>query len=80
MNNKSLYINIGKERENMCEEQNLSNAEKLDVIEEGLLEISEFVYILKTALNNESTPAEMLPYANFASLISTKIRALFDKF
>ena len=24
----------------MCEEQNLSNAEKLDVIEEGLLEIS----------------------------------------
>ena len=39
----------------MCEEQNLSNAEKLDVIEEGLLEISEFVYILKTALNNEST-------------------------
>ena len=64
----------------MCEEQNLSNAEKLDVIEEGLLEISELVYILKTALNNESTPAEMLPYANFASLISTKIRALFDKF
>ena len=64
----------------MCEEQNLSNAEKLDVIEEGLLVISEFVYILKSALNNESTPAEMLPYANFASLISTKIRALFDKF
>ncbi len=26
----------------MCEEQNLSNAEKLDVIEEGLLEISDF--------------------------------------
>lgn len=63
----------------MCEEQNLSSAEKLDVIEEGLLEISEFVYILKTALNSENTPAEMLPYANFANLISTKICALFDK-
>ena len=31
----------------MCEEQNLSNAEKLDVIEEGLLEISEFCIYFK---------------------------------
>jgi len=57
------------------------NEEKIDEIENKLLEISELVHVLKMALDNDNQPnSDTHPFATQAATINTMIIKLLEEF